>query len=309
MSAPTVLVTGAGGFVCSEIVLALQSSGFSVVAVDRDFDEAAKRRLAGIELVTGALPQVLDAWAGRRVDAVIHGAAITAPPDALGISRAKHLAANIEPLTAALRFARGAAAPRFLFLSSMGVFAPKDLPLSKGLVTEATHPTATCAYCVGKRAGELLVTNAQEHGFRTLSLRLGNTCGPEEGVRASRPYLSRLRRMVDAAGSDHKILVRTPEAVREWAWLPQLAQGVVALIRDGFGDAPVIHAGTPPAIGDLELAHAVARRMRGVAVDALAAGESVRPPMGSDVPSPFSAIDWLSVEDILDNLMPVEALN
>lgn len=308
MSAPAALITGAGGFVCSEIALAMAQAGWSIVAVDRDFDGDAKQRLSDTELVAGALPQVLDACTGRRFDAVIHGAAITAPPAALGISRAEHLAANVDPLTAALAFARKAGAQRFLFLSSMGVYSADDTPLSEGLVTEATLPTATCAYCVGKQAGELLTKSARETGFETLSLRLGNTCGPQESTRASRPYVSRIRRMIDAADKDGTIPVPAPDAVREWAWLPQVALGVAALFRDGFVDAPVIHAGTPPVIADPDLAKAVAARRPGSKVQAASpASEVVRPPMGSIVPSPFSSIDWLSVEGILDGLIPVEA--
>lgn len=310
MSAPTALVTGAGGFVCSEIALALHHAGWRVTAMDRDFDADARQRLSAMEQLAGALPDALSAAAGRRFDAVIHGAAVTASPTMLGLSRAQHLAANIDPLTAALTCARRAGAESFLFLSSMGVFAADDGPVTDGLVTEATHPTATCAYCVGKRTGEQITTAAQEPGFDTLSLRLGNTCGPVERTRTSRPHMSRIRRMVDAADKGGAIPVPAPDAVREWAWLPQLAQGVVTLLRDGFGAAPVIHAGTPPAIPDLDLAHLVAARRPGAVVTpATPATEIVRPPMGSIVPSPFTAIDWMSAPDILDHLMPVEAVN
>ena len=307
MSAPVVLITGAGGFVCSEIAPAMAGAGWSVIAVDRAFDPEAAARLDGCERIEGPLPEVLDQLGRRAFDAVIHGAAITAPPEALGLSRAEHLAANTGPLTAALTLARRSGAGRFLFLSSMGVFSPDDAPTPGGRVTEATVPTAMCAYCAAKRAGEILTAAAREPGFDTLSLRLGNTCGPDERARGSRPYLSRLRRMADAAARGEPIAVAAPGAVREWAWLPDLAQGIAALMREGFGDRPVLHAGTPPAIGDLDLARAIAERRPGAAVDPVhPPEETVRPPMGSDVDSPFSAIPWTPIEGILDRLVPEE---
>jgi hypothetical protein len=78
-------------------------------------------------------------------------------------------------------------------------------------------------------------------------------------------------------------------------------------MRAGFGDRPVLHAGTPPAIGDLDLAQAIAERRPGTAVDPVQpAEEAVRPPMGSDVDSPFTAIRWTPIEGILDRLVPEE---
>ena len=307
MTAPVVLITGAGGFVCSTIASALAKAGWSVIAMDRAFDAETADRLGGMERVEGPLPQGLQALEDRALDAVIHGAAITAPPEALGLSRADHLAANIEPLMAALTLARRSDAERFLFLSSMGVFSPDDGPTPGGLVTEATMPTATCAYCVAKRVGEMLTAAAQEPGFQTLSLRLGNICGPHERSRQSRPYLSRLRQMTLAAETGRVIAVAAPDDLREWAWLPDLATGIAALMRAPFGEAPVLHAGSPPAITDLDLARAVAARRPGVTIDSVPlTREKARPPMGSAVQSPFSALPWTPVAMMLDQLLPQE---
>ena len=307
MSAPAVLITGAGGFVCAEFALAFADAGWSVIALDREFDPLSAERLAGVERIAGPLPQVFEALGDRPIDAVIHGAAITAPPDALGMSRADHLAANIEPLTATLAMARQCRVRTFLFLSSMGVFAPEDGPAPAGLVTEDAIPTADFSYCVAKRTGEMITTAAREPGFQTLSLRLGNICGPGERARASRPYVSRLRGMTLDAEAGGGIAVSTPEALRDWAWLPDLANGIPRLVRDGLGEAPVLHAGTPPAIKDLDLASAIAARRPGLAIKtARPPHEHVRPPMGSRLQSPFSSIEWTSVEAILDRLVPAE---
>ena len=306
MSAPVVLITGAGGFVCSEIASAMAKSGWSVIAMDREFDADATERLGGVERIMGPVPQVFEALGDRAQDAVIHGAAITAPPEALGVSRADHLAANTEPLTAALKLARRTGVKRFLFLSSMGVFSPDDGPTRGGRVTEAAAPTATCAYCVAKRAGELITAGAREAGFQTLSLRLGNICGRHERARQSRPYLSRLRQMTEAAETAQEIPVTSPDALREWAWLPDLATGIALLMGEDFGDAPVLHAGSPPAITDFDLARAIAARRPGTAIDPTRASQKVRPPMGSEVPNPLSAVTWTSLDEMLDHLLSEE---
>ena len=121
MNAGAVIVTGAGGFVCSEVVLALHKAGCDVLAVDLMFDASTKTRLAGILQIEGQLADVLASGAIGPVRGVIHGAAITASPERLGISKATHIRRNMDLLTTTLDFAHGAGASWFLFISSMGM--------------------------------------------------------------------------------------------------------------------------------------------------------------------------------------------
>ena len=306
-----VVVTGAGGFVGSEVCVALLRAGREVVALDRAFDAEARARLGaaaasgrGLRLVEGDLVATLAGLRGVAPAAVVHGAAITAPPEALGLSRAAHLRRNLDLHLAALDWARSSGAARFLFLSSMGVFAPGDGPLRDGRMTEATTPTADCAYCVAKRLGETLTQAASEAGFATLSLRLGNVCGPHEAVRESRQVLCLLSRMRAEAEASGVITVATPGALRDWAWLPDLARGIAAL-AERFPDAPMLHAGTPPATTDLDLARGIAAR-RGDTLIRLGPQPAAlpRPPMGSTVASLFDAMPWTGIDAILDRMMP-----
>lgn len=309
MTQGAILVTGAGGFVCSEIALALHRRDHEVVAVDQTFDAPTARRLAGIRCVEGPVPGVLDDAGPGRIAAVIHGAAITASPEALGISAAEHLRRNTDMLTGTLAYARRAGVARFLNLSSMGVFAPGDGPARDGRFTEETQPTATCAYCAAKQAGELLTAAAAEPGFDTLSVRLGNIFGPHEAVRVTRQQLCLVSRMRAEAEATGVISVPTPDAVREWAWLPDLAAGIAALINVWAGaSTPLLHAGTPPAISDLDLARAIAARSPGTHVHPAAPPhDAVRPPMGSAVAGCFDAHPWTDMDAALDVLMPLGA--
>ncbi len=308
MSDGPILITGAGGFVCSEIAVALRDAGHRVVALDQQFDGPTRARLAGIRLVEGKLEtSMADADLGAP-SAVIHGAAITASPDRLGLTRAEHIRRNVEMLTATLAFARNTGAARLLFLSSMGVFNADDAPAPDGRFTEATIPSATCAYCVAKQVGEILTKAAAEPDFATLSLRLGNIIGPHEAVRETRQVLCLISRMMAEARSDGVIHVRTPEAEREWSWLPDLAGGIVSLLPTIRPNAPrVLHAGSPPIITDLALARAVAERIPGTTLRLAPPPHSpIRPPMASDHASAMGAINWTRPEAILDALIPVE---
>lgn len=308
MASAPILITGAGGFVCSEIAAALARSGADVIAVDKAFDPETRTRLAGVRLVEGDLCAGMPESVGA-VSSIIHGAAITSSPECLGISRAEHIRCNTDMLTATLDFARGAGASRFLFLSSMGVFAPDDIP-SDGQFTEATRPTADCAYCAAKQAGEVLAAAAAEPNFTTLSLRLGNIFGPHETVRETRQTPCLVWRMMEEAQADGLISLHTPEAQREWSWLPDLAMGISALIKDLPRFEPhVLHAGTPPVISDLDLARLVAARIPGTTIRlASRPYAQIRPPMASGFKSVLSDVVWTGMRDALDHMMTVRAL-
>lgn len=306
MSTAPILVTGAGGFVCSEVALALHRSGGDVVAMDRTFDAATTKRLSGIQRIEGDLLDALPRTKGP-FGAVIHGAAITASPERLGITRAAHIRRNMDLLTATLDHARGVGAARFLFISSMGVFETDDTPTPNGHFMEATQPTATCTYCAAKQAGELLTTSAAEDGFATLSLRLGNIFGPHEAVRASRQNLCLVSRMIAEAHATGIITVQTPEAMREWSWLPDLADGITDLVLGvPWNGAKVLHAGAPPVMGDLALARAVAARVPGTTIRI---AEQPHPPIRPPMASAHTVLDhvrWTSMDTALDALIPVE---
>lgn len=299
-----VFVTGAGGFVCSEIAVALAQSGVDVIAVDKDFDADARRRLKGTRLIEHDVREGLPEGVGN-VHAVIHGAAITAFPERLGISRADHIRRNMDMLTAVLDFAQSASAKQFLFLSSMGVFDPDDGPHS-GKFTEATVPTATCTYCAAKHAGELLTTSAADEDFMTLSVRLGNIFGPHEAVRETRQKLCLVWRMIEEARASGVITAQTPNAEREWSWLPDLAAAIAKLIFDLPVDGPgVLHAGSPPVINDLDLARLIASRVPGTTIRLANPPHAlIRPPMGSDAPGMLNGVAWTSVQDALGQLLP-----
>ncbi|WP_157973613.1 NAD(P)-dependent oxidoreductase [Tropicimonas sp. IMCC34043] len=302
MTRRLVVITGAGGFVCSQIAVELAAAGFDVMGLDRAFDDAAIERLNGIHRVTGNLADSLQDLRGIRPFAVVHGAAITAGPATLGISAAAHVRMNMDLLTCSLDWARKAGAGRFVFLSSTGVFCPSD---GAGTLTETSPATARGPYSAAKKAGEIVTQGAAEPTFATVSLRLGNLFGPHEAPRPSRPYLGLVARMIADAHRDGLIRVDTPQARRDWTWLPDIGRALADLLRTFPGDdTGVLHCGSAEVLSDLELAQAIGALIPGSRVEVSAVpGPATKGPMGSCVNSALTGFRWTPVRASLADLL------
>lgn len=303
----TVLITGAGGFVGSALAEAQLAAGHAVLATDLSFDSGVRARLGTAQLIEGALPDVLTELHGLTVDAVIHAAAITADPARFGLTRAGHVCANTTLLLAALDWARGHAARRFIYLSSSGVFGVAQ---GTEVADERTPTIATDPYSAAKRAGEILISGAEEPGFETIAVRLGPVFGPHEGVRPTRPTPSLAARMSAAAREDQKIVVASPQARRDWTYLPDIARAIGVLLNHAGPLPPLLHLTSGMVLTDLELAQAIARLYPETSVQTALEGpvHPPRPVMVCNLASPLDGFDWTPVLSALETIYPTEVL-
>lgn len=286
-----VLITGAGGFVGSHLAAGFVAAGDSVIALDQAFDAPTARRLKNADLVETAMSR--EALAGLTdVDLVIHGAAITTPPDELGLSDAEHIAANLDLLTMCLDFAVERRASDFVFISSSGVFSPED---GNGIHLETTSATASIAYALAKRQGEAATEAANSSSLRTLSVRLGPIYGPHETARSTRRIVSQIRRWLDLAEAGEPIVVAMPGEHRDWTFAPDLAPAVRSLLDIEPKLTGVVHLTSADIISNLELAQTIAAIAGTAEVISAPTSATPRLPMASvriDMPS---LIGWTSL--------------
>lgn len=299
-TARTVLVTGAGGFVCSQVALDLAQAGFDVVATDQSFDAPTAARLANLRRIEAPLASALAKDTSLRPFAVVHGAAITADPASIGLSAAGHLRCNMDMLTHCLDWAQDAGAARFVFLSSTGVFSADDgdQPLS-----ELSDASARGPYAAAKKAGEIVTQAAADARFATLSLRLGNLFGPHETPRPTRPQVSLLAQMVSTARAG-LIRLESPGNRRDWTWLPDIGRATATLLDDVPRAAtPVLHCGNTLACSDLELATAICSHFPTARIEVDAKPGRIKGPMASAVTSALTGFDWTPLPSALSVLL------
>ena len=150
MTARTILLTGATGYIASHTWLSLQAAGFKVVGVD-NFSNSSPEVLNRLRALRGSEPvfeqvDVCDAAAMRslfsrhQIDAAVHFAAFKA----VGESAQKPLAYyrnNLDGLLTLAEAMQQHACKRLVFSSSATVYgAPERLPIREDAALSTTNP-------------------------------------------------------------------------------------------------------------------------------------------------------------------------
>ncbi|MDH4393420.1 MAG: UDP-glucose 4-epimerase GalE [Aquabacterium sp.] len=277
---PTILLTGATGYIASHTWLALQSAGFAVVGVD-DFSNSSPEVLNRLQRLSGQVPvferaSVCDAaamagiFSRHAIDAVVHFAAFKA----VGESTAQPLAYyrnNIGGLVTTCEAMRAAGCRRMVFSSSATVYGdPQRLP-----ITEDSPLTATNPYGQTKLMGETILRDlgAADASWQTACLRYFNPVGahdsgligedPRGTPNNLMPYVAQVavgrRAQLSVFGNDYP----TPDGtgVRDYIHVADLADGHVAALRRLL-NAPgslTVNLGTGQGYSVLDLVAAYAR--------------------------------------------------
>ncbi|MFT7723292.1 MAG: UDP-glucose 4-epimerase GalE [Roseateles sp.] len=247
---PTILLTGATGYIASHTWLALQRAGYRVVGLDNfaNSSPVVLERLA--ELATAPIEfERADVCDGAALDrvfgqhrpaAVVHFAA----HKAVGESVSQPLAYyrnNLGGLVSTCEAMQRHGCSRMVFSSSATVYgAPEQLPLREDAPTSATNP-----YGATKLMGEQILRDVgvADPAWQTACLRYFNPVGAHESGRIGEdprgtpnnlmPYVAQVavgrRARLSVFGNDYP----TPDGtgVRDYIHVTDLAEGHVAALR------------------------------------------------------------------------------
>jgi len=170
------LVTGAAGFIGSNLALALAEAGHEVTALD-DFTSGDFANLQGFpgDFVAADLSDTA-AWADRvgEVDTIFHQAAIT---DTTVTDQRRMLRANVEAFRLLLRWAAQRGVKTVIYASSAGIYGDGARPMR-----EDAAPRPLNVYAFSKRVMEKLAADfvRAEPKMRVVGLRYFNVFGPRE---------------------------------------------------------------------------------------------------------------------------------
>ena len=181
---PTILLTGAAGYIASHTWLALLAAGFKVVGLD-DFSNSSPQVLERLKTLSGQTPDFIRAdvcdavaveavFAQRHIDAVVHFAAFKA----VGESSSKPLAYyanNLGGLLTLCQTMERHACKALVFSSSATVYGkPERLPIHEDAALSAANP-----YGATKLMGEDILRDIEraDPGWKIALLRYFNPAG------------------------------------------------------------------------------------------------------------------------------------
>ena len=276
---PTILLTGAAGYIASHTWLALWRAGFDVVGVD-DFSNSSPAVIERLHRLGGRKPvferaDVCDAEAmeplfrHHRIDACVHFAALKA----VGESTQRPLdyyANNLGGLLTVCRTMQRHGVSRFVFSSSATVYGePEALPITENARLSATNP-----YGQTKLMGEQMLRDieAAVPGWQNAVLRYFNPVGAHDSGAIGEdprgtpnnlmPYVAQVavgrRPHLMVYGNDYATADGT--GVRDYIHVEDLAEGHVAALRRLF-DQPgsvTVNLGTGHGYSVLDVVRAYA---------------------------------------------------
>ncbi len=271
-----VLVTGANGFVGCNIVAAFLEAGWGVLAVDHAFDNPAYGDLPadGLRCIAADCADMPP----LTPDALAHAAAVTATPQERAESPEANLRANLESMLSVMEYAGRQGIDRAVFISSAAALGPAPATV----IDETRPPQPPTVYGLAKAIMEQTVATMRRANARDfLCARLGSVYGPWEFRRATRPRLSLVARMMQAALTRGEILVQQPEALRQWTYAPDIGRALVALLNAGTLNHALYQLASGERLSDLQVAQMIARLADGVSVKIDETGAGTEPAASS----------------------------
>lgn len=245
------LLTGAAGFIGSNLLEALLECGQEVVAIDnfstgsrKNIDEvrsivgtAATQRLRFIEGSVADARTVAGAMAG--VDVVCHQAALGSVPRSVEDPLASN-EANVTGFVTVLDAARRAGVRRIVYASSSSVYgdgARGDRPSTEDDIGKVLSP-----YAATKRANEVYADAfAQVYGLELVGLRYFNVFGPRQDPAG--PYAAVIPRWVASILSGERCVINGDgQTTRDFCYVANVVQAnLLAATVPGLSGAAVMN--------------------------------------------------------------------
>ena len=173
----TVLITGAGGYIGTELTEFLADRGYLIYALDTFWFKNKIKKNKNIKIIKKDIRYLSQKNFPNNIDTVIHLAAISNDPSA-EINPKLSWEVNVLGLLNILNLSEKKKVKKFIFASSGSVYGVKK----EKKVTEKLSLVPISEYNKTKMVGEKIVESFKKK-MKTILLRPATVCGPSKNLR------------------------------------------------------------------------------------------------------------------------------
>jgi nucleoside-diphosphate-sugar epimerase len=221
-----VLITGAGGFFGKALVRALGRAGYDVVAADIGPAEISQPRPGSGDTISYRTLDITDvaAFSPQRVgklDGIVHAAALTPSAEQAAAEPTRLISVNLIGMLNALEAARLHNCAKFLFISSAGVYNQS----AETTLREQDADGGFSLYGSAKLAAEIMLWRyGRMYSMDVGAVRPTSMYGPAEELRQTRPFVTAIKQLVDAATAGTPVQIRNASDRCDWIYVDDVAE-------------------------------------------------------------------------------------
>ena len=263
-SGKRVLVTGGTGLIGRPLVDQLVQLGANVTVASLDQGQGLDRSVSFKRVDLRELTSCIDCCKGQQI--VFHLAGVKGSPKMTAEKPASFLVPTVQFSFNMMEAARRCNVERFLFTSSVGVYAPAPTFYEDSVWD--TFPSENDKFAGwAKRICELQAEAFNiEHGWNACSIvRPANVYGPHDNFDIENAMVipSLIRRAIDCDG---KLVVwGDGSAVRDFIYASDVAAGMLTMIENNIQEP--VNLGSGSGISIKELAETIVSSIPGKAID------------------------------------------
>jgi len=231
-----VLITGAGGFFGKALVRAFARGGEEVVAADTGAAATFRARPGSGDGVSYVQIDVTDPASLTpervgRIDAIVNAAALTPSLEEMAAEPDRLVSVNLIGTLNLLEMARLQNCAKFLFVSSAGVYDQ----FTETTLHEEDADGGFSLYGSAKLAAEIMLWRyGRMYEMDVGAIRPTSMYGPEEEFRPTRPFVTAIKQLVDAALSRTPVRIVGAEDRCDWIYVDDVAETAYRFFAGGM---------------------------------------------------------------------------
>lgn len=231
------LVTGAAGFIGSNVAEKLLSSGNRVTTIDNLSTGKTENLPEGIRFVKGNVydKDILGQMEDMRFDAIIHIAGQSSGEVSFEDPE-YDLNTNTLSTLLLLQLCKKTGCKKFIYASSMSVYGDAV----NELVTEETQPVPKSFYAVGKFASEQYMRIFSEYGIQCTVLRFFNVFGVGQNLENMKQGMASIY-LAQALNSGHIVIKGAGNRFRDFVYIDDVVSAVEAVLHRKGNDFEVFN--------------------------------------------------------------------